>query len=426
MPLSRRKFIQGCCAGIAAMGGARLSNLAFGAPSAGQQDILVSVFLRGAMDGMSLLVPHGEANYFVARPRLAMSTARVLDLNGLLGLHPAAARLFDLAGSGQLGLVCAAGSPDPTRSHFDGQDRMDHGVVGDLKFGGDGWLARHVNRYSASNVFQAVSIADSVAASLDGAYGSISMQEAGDFTLQGDWSQKDDLRRALRAMYGGDAAYGPTALDTLDAADLIEYADPGNYTPPQGVVYPGGELSDALESLAQLIRLDMGLMAATVDYGGWDTHESQADSNPTTGYFANQVRQLSDSLFAFWSDLATSNKKVTVVVMSEFGRRLKENNNRGTDHGHGGVMLVLSGSLKRGGIFGHWPGLDTDQLFEDVDLRVTTDYRSVLSEILLARTATSDLSAIFPDFGFSSPVGLFDLPMSAVSPGIARAFMKLK
>jgi uncharacterized protein (DUF1501 family) len=423
MPFSRRKFIQGCCAGIIAMQGSRLGNLAFGAAPGATQDIVVTIFLRGAMDGMSLLVPHGEPNYKVARPRLGMSTAQVLDLNGLLGLHPSAAHMMELVQAGHLGLVCACGSPDPTRSHFDAQDYMEHGTPGRKHYMGGGWLARHTNLYAASNIFQAISLNNSVPASLEGSNGAISLDNPGDYTVQGDWDQRDDLRRALRTMYGSDAAFGPTALNTLNATDLIEYADPGNYVAANGAVYPNGGFGDTLESLAQLIRLDMGLMAATIDLGGWDTHESQADGgNASTGYFANQVAQLSDGLFALWTDLADWHGKLTVVVMSEFGRRLKENNNRGTDHGHGNVMLVLSADLARGGLFGRWPGLDPEDLFEGVDLKVTTDYRTVLSEVLLGRTQTKDIGAIFPGFRLENPTGLFGLKNS-VSPEALRGFM---
>lgn len=409
MKVQRRRFLQGCCAGILAMDHATVGNLVFGQPGGGPSgDILISIFLRGGMDALSLLVPHGDPDYHIARARLAMDTSDVLDINGLLGLHPSAVKLKELLDSRHLGIVMACGSTDPTRSHFDAQDYMERGKPGDSYFLGGGWLARHLAMFPSDAIFQGVSLGSTVAVSLEGFSDALAMDDPGDFTLRGSGSQEDDIRRALRQMYQADPVLGTVGQRTLDAADIVEAADPGNYVPGHGVTYPNSEMANAMAAVAQMIRLDLGLQAATVDIGGWDTHESQADwGSPASGYFAGQIEDLSDALYAFWNDLSDFHGRITLVVASEFGRRLKENDNRGTDHGHAGVMLVLSANLIGNGLYGSWPGLSSGQLFEGVDLQVTTDFRTPLTEILVDRCQSPNIGAIFPGFTDPTRLGLF-------------------
>jgi uncharacterized protein (DUF1501 family) len=199
---------------------------------------------------------------------------------------------------------------------------------------------------------------------------------------------------------------------------MIDFLNPGSYTPPPGIIYPDNSLGNSFRSLAQMIRMDIGLQGATVDFGGWDTHESQTSwNNPTTGPFADLVGTLSATLSAFWNDLSAYRSRLTVVVMSEFGRRLRENDNRGTDHGHGGVMMVLADSIREKKVYGTWPGLATDQLFENVDVAVTTDYRTVLTEVLAARLALPDAPGLFPGFVYTGPTGML-LP-ATVGAGVS-------
>ena len=427
MPVSRRKFLQGCCAGIVALNGAQLGGLVFGQNALDEpRDIIISLFLRGGMDALSLLAPHSDANYHVARNRLALDSNQVIDLDGQFGLHPAAQLLKDLVDQNHLALVMACGSTHPTRSHFEAQDAIERGKPGDRFFTGGGWLARHLAFFPSEAIFRAVSRDSSVDISLEGLPGALAISGPGDFSLNGHWNQIDDTRRALREMYEADPDLGLIARNTLDAVDIVDHADPGQYVPGHGVVYPENDLAEALASIAQLIRLDLGLQAATVNFGGWDTHEDQTNyNNPTTGYFAGRITTLSEAFNAFWSDLADYHGRLTLVMMTEFGRRLRENANLGTDHGYAGLMAVMSSNLTRGGLFGTWPGLAEEQLFERVDLMVTTDFRTVLGEVLTARAGNQNLAQVFPDFTYPGPLGLF-AQQSSIQPKTLEAFLKNK
>lgn len=410
MKMRRRTFLQGCCSGIAALAGTRLGNLSFG-QNPGQRDVIISVFLRGGLDALSLLAPFDDSEYHAARPDLGLAGANVFDLDGYFGLNIAAERLRDLYNAGHLALIPACGFPDSNRSHFEAQDIMDRGVTGYAAQGGDGWLARHLAPAAPmESVFRAVSLGSSLSTSLEGYNGGLSMNSAGDFTLNTHWNHVDDARVALRQMYAGDPRLSGLAERTLDAMDIVDSNPPGNYTPGNNVTYPNTNFSNALRSLAQIIRMQVGLEAATVDLGGWDTHENQASgSNPAEGYFANLVREMSEGLHAFWSDLQDQHGRLTIVIMSEFGRRVRENNSRGTDHGHGGLMGVISANVREKKIYGTWPGLAQGQLFESVDVQMTTDFRTVIAEVLRARRGVSptEIAALFPDFSFGAPVGFF-------------------
>jgi uncharacterized protein (DUF1501 family) len=211
-------------------------------------------------------------------------------------------------------------------------------------------------------------------------------------------------------MYAADPRLSSVALRTLDAVDMIDSSPPGDYVPGNSAIYPDTEFAETMKSVAQMIRMDLGLEAATVDLGGWDTHENQAyGGSPDQGYFANLVKELADGMHAFWSDLLEWHGRLTVVVMSEFGRRVRENHNLGTDHGHGGLMMVLSSNVRERKVYGTWPGLAQNQLFESVDVAATTDFRSVIGEILRARRGVTPttLAELFPGYNFGSPVGFF-------------------
>jgi uncharacterized protein (DUF1501 family) len=413
--MQRRSFLKGCCVGIAAFQSTHLSNLVFASPTAAApaagRDVVLSIFLRGGIDGLSLLVPHSDANYHQARPRLGLATNQVLDINGQFGFHPSAAGLKELMDNNDLAVVCAAGSTDPTRSHFEAQDYMERGKPGDGSYNGGGWLARYLSGLGPSGkIFTGLSLGSSVSVALEGYGDALALSDAEDFTLSGTGDHRDDLRRSLRTMYAADPHLGGVVRRTLDAGDIIDRADPGDYVPTAGVTYPDTDFARSLANLAQIIKLDLGLQAATIDTGGWDTHESQADGNRVGGNFANLVTTLSAGLHAFWRDMANYHQRLSVVVMSEFGRRLRENDNRGTDHGHGNIMMVLSGNVLDGKVYGQWPGLANDQLFENNDLQVTTDFRTVLAELMQARLGVSDLSPLFPGFTYPGRLGIFAPP----------------
>ncbi len=409
---NRRTFLKGCCAGIAALCGSRITNLSFAQGPANGRDILISVFLRGGMDGLNFLVPYEDPDYYYHRYDLALGSEHVLDVDGFFGLHPSAAPLKELYDQGHLALIHACGLPFSNRSHFDAQDIIERGQGENGRSNQEGWLARHLNWVPIQSMFDGVSFGSSVAASLDSFSSAVSLSRLRDFSLHGDWAQLDDIRRSLRSMYQHDPSLSDVALSTLDVSDLLESQPTDEYVPIEGVEYPNGGFGRSLTSLAQLIKLELGLQVATIDLGGWDTHQGQNYNDPTQGHFASLVNELSLGLNNFWNDMVDYHGRITVVAMSEFGRRARENNNSGTDHGHGGVMMVLSSDITQKKVWGTWPGLASELLFERVDLDVTTDYRTVLSEILLTRMKQQNLHSIFPGFSFQQPLGIFGVETS--------------
>lgn len=416
--ISRRGFLVGCSAAIAGMAGARLTHVAFGSPEEEpNQEVLVVVFLRGGMDGMSLVAPiagDDRGYYEAARERLALPTTgdnKALDLNGLLGLHPSAAPFHELYQAGKAAVVHAAGLTSDTRSHFDAMQFMELGTP-NSKSSATGWLTRHLA--TAGNLPQqiiapAIAASGSAPTSLQGSTEAIAMAKPKDFNFNGHWFYRNWQRMALRNMYNGSTWLHSAGTQTLDAIDVIEYADPSNYSAENGAVYPGNSFGTSLQTVAQMIKLQLGMRIATIDLGGWDTHEYQGDAG--TGYFSNQITSLTQGLHALMTDLSNSegtdhSSRLTIVVMSEFGRSFKENASRGTDHGHGNVMLVVGGGVNGGQVFGQWPGLHTDQLYDRRDLAITTDYRRVLSEILIRKLGNPNLGTIFPGYTGYDPLGI--------------------
>jgi len=417
MTFSRRNFMVGCSAAIAALAGGRLTNLAFGSPDdEPNQEILLSVFLRGGMDGLNLVTPiegpdrgyYEEARSQIKVPAADLATRR---LNDLLGLHPGAAPFYELYQAGKLAVIHAAGLTSDTRSHFDAMNFIELGTPG-IKATTTGWLTRHLQ--SADNlpaeILMPAMAANSLApTSLRGSSEAVAMSSPGSFGIAGNWYHDEFQRMALREIYTGSSwlhQYGSLALNAID---IIESANPGSYTPANGAAYPGGSFGDNLKTVAQMVKLQLGLRVATVDLGGWDTHENQGTG--TGGYFAGQIGQLAQGLHALYADLDGAGgdnytSRLTVVVQSEFGRRLRENGNRGTDHGHGNVMFVLGGNVNGGKVYGTWPGLHSDQLYDRADLAVTTDYRRVLSEILIRRLGNPKLGTVFPGYAGYAPLGI--------------------
>jgi uncharacterized protein (DUF1501 family) len=413
---SRRDFLADGARELCALGGAALltTGLAKLAFASGEQDeILVVLFLRGACDGLNFAPPLGgsdRALYEAARPNLKVPVKgdkAALDLDGKLGLHPAAKPLHELFKSGKLALAHAAGMTSDTRSHFDAQAFMELGTP-DVKTTTSGWLTRHLlslnSAPAAPSFLTAVSLGTLTPNSLL-AYPEVAVINALDgFNIAGPKAYQNAQRETLRrlcAVGGWAERYG---RETLDAIDAFEFAQPGAYK-PAGRDYPKADIGNRLRTLAQLIKMDLGLTVATIDMGGWDTHKYQGDNGE--GYFSNLVGQLSQALAAFHEDMSAGTpRKVTVVVMSEFGRRLKENASRGTDHGHGGVMMVLGEKIAGGKVYGRWPGLDNENLYERADLAVTVDYRQVLGEVLVKRLGNPKLDAIFPAYTDYKPLDI--------------------
>ena len=437
MSTTRRGFITGCSAAVAAYAGTSFNTLAFGDPGDENQEILVSVFLRGGLDGLNLVpVIDGvdRGFYEAARPQLAVpltGTNAALPLTSLHGFHPAMnswpagdpvppATFYELFQDNKVSVVLAAGMHEDNRSHFDSMGFMELGTPGTLSTG-TGWLTRHLltDPHLPSEVMMpSLAVGNLQQDSLRGSLETINMSDPDSFSLNvGPWSWRNAQRSALRNIYSGGATWlHQSGLETLDAVDIIELngAD-GDYTPANGAVYPNTSLGRHFETIAAMAKLDMGLRVATVDYGGWDTHNGQGEDGG--GYFFFHLEQLATALAAFYKDMDGSGansyaQRLTVVVMSEFGRRLRENDDRGTDHGHGGVMLVLSGNAI-GGVHGNWPGLSNQQLFDGADLEVTTDYRRVLSEILIRRMGNNEIGQIFPGYSGYRPMNIIngvDLP----------------
>jgi uncharacterized protein (DUF1501 family) len=414
---TRRGFMVGCSAAIASFTGG-LSFTAFSSMAAEpNQEITIVVFLRGGMDGLNLVPPISgpDRGYYEAkRDRIAVPTAganAALPLNDLLGLHPAAAPLFDLYQSKHLAVVHAAGLTSDTRSHFDAMQYMELGTPGS-KAGTTGWLTRHLltaNNLPSEVIMPAVATGNLQPTSLLGSRESIGMTTPNDFQFNGHWRYGDWQRDSLRTMYAGSSWLHQAGVQTLDAVDVVERAAPGTYTPGNGAVYPTGTFGNSLQTLAQIIKMQLGLRVATVDLGGWDTHEYQGENG--AGYFANLVGQLATGLAAFYTDMSNDggvdhNKRITLVVMSEFGRSFEDNASGGTDHGHGNVMLVLGGAVNGGVVHGDWPGLAPSQLYDGRDLAITTDYRRVLSELLIRRLGNPNLGTIFPGYTGYAPIGV--------------------
>ncbi len=431
--VTRRDFLVGCSTAIAAMAGGRLGMAAFSDPTtATNEEVLVVVFLRGGMDGLNLVPPIGGPDrefYEVARPTLKVPTtgnaaARELGQLGTvqLGLNSLAAPLYELYQERKLAIIHAVGLRHETRSHFDAMEFMELGTPG-AKGSNTGWLTRHLQ--SAPNlpdtiITPAMMAGNATPTSLLSSTEALAISGPDSFTFSGNWRYVDLQRMMLRRMYNGDSFLHRAGTQTLNSVDIIESTLPrdndGRYTyaPANGAQYPDGSFSRNMQTVAQMIKLDLGLRVATVDLGGWDTHENQGsgDSTSTNAPFPARIDELARTLFAFYTDLSGAGsanymRRVTVVVMSEFGRRLKENGNRGTDHGHGNVMLVLGGGVN-GGLYGNWPGLDKAQrqLFQDEDLAITTDYRQVLSEILIRRMGNPNIATIFPGYSGYVPLGV--------------------
>jgi len=386
-----------------------LTRAAFGAADPGiRNKRLVVIFQRGAADGLNIVVPHGEANYYAMRPTINIPKKSVLDLDGFFGLHPAMASFQPLWQQKHLAIVHAAGSPDPTRSHFDAQDYMESGTPG-LKVTDDGWLNRALQDLpggtgSDKSAFRAIALGPSLPRILSGKEPAVAVDNVKDFSVGGKNPAAAPMSNTFEAMYDHsiDTVLHGTGQETFDAVKTLKASDPAHYTPAANANYPKGRFGDSLKQLAQLIKANLGVQVAFADIGGWDHHVNEGNTN---GQIANVLGDFSQSIAAFWNDLGDLGEDTVVVTMSEFGRTARENGNRGTDHGHANVMFVLGGPVKGGKIYGRWPGLDQSQLYEGRDLAVTTDFRMVLSEVVSKYLGNKDLRTVFP--GFEGQPGQF-------------------
>jgi len=390
---TRRSFLKGGALACVALGAAPrfLVRTALAQERAGKPKVLIAIFQRGAVDGLSMVVPHGDPDYYasrgniaIARPASGVADATV-DLDRFFGLHPSLAPLKPLWDDRRLAIVHACGSPDTTRSHFDAQDYMESGTPG-VKSTADGWLARGLAAMpprEPASPFRAVSLGAALPRVLRGDVGAVAMNSVADFDVRETAQQMaagGGARQGFESLYEQgvrDLLYG-TGRETFEAVKMLKAAAPQRLPPANGAVYPRGRFGDSLRQIAQLIRADVGLEVAFADVGGWDTHAGQGNER---GQLATRLREFGEGLGALHRDLGPRMSDVVVLTMSEFGRTVRENGNRGTDHGHATAMLVLGGAVKGGRVYGRWPGLRREQLYEGRDLAVTTDFRALFTEV---------------------------------------------
>jgi uncharacterized protein (DUF1501 family) len=347
-------------------------------------DILLCVFLRGGADGLNIIVPHGENAYYKARPILNMArpddkgapaSRRSLDLDGFFGLNPIMKPLLPIFQSGGILAVHATGSPDPTRSHFDAMDYMERGTPGNNSLS-TGWIGRHLSSLDTGNntPLRAIGWGNSLQQSLRGTINATAIKSIVDYHLAGRQEAADKYLKSLNALYAADGAELEAYSDQTNAVlNLVSKINVAAYEPAHGAVY------------------DVGLEVSAIDLGGWDTHHGQAPD------LERNLTSLSNGLASFHTDMGDMMGKITVVVMSEFGRRVEENASGGTDHGHGNMMLVMSPNLIKKPVYTNWPGLQKEQLF-DGDVAVTTDYRDILAEVVANRLNNPALGDVFPNF----------------------------
>jgi len=375
-----------------------------------RQKVLIAIFQRGAVDGLNMVVPFGDKGYYEARPTIAipMPSTRTedcaLDLNGFFGLHPRMASLTPFFKDGSLAIVHASGSHDETRSHFDAQDYMESGTPG-VKSTRDGWLNRylHNKEHDSASPFRAVALSPQLPRSLQGSSPALAINAIAQFGIRAG-RETDAMSSTFESEYAAaaDSLLHPAGKDAFEAVKMLKQTNPSSYSPANGAEYPRSGFGDALRQIAQLIKSDLGLEVAFTELGNWDHHVNEGS---TTGQIANRLDDFSNGIAAFARDMGDGMADVVLVTMSEFGRAVQENGNRGTDHGHGNAMLILGGPVKGGKVYGKWPGLQKEQRWEGRDLAITTDFRDVFTEIVTDHLGARDISNIFPGYAYKQKVG---------------------
>jgi uncharacterized protein (DUF1501 family) len=405
MTITRRLFLkQG---GIAMLGYSALPAFlqrAVAGTAMPNRKILVVLFQRGAMDGLNAVIPFTEPNYYRLRPTIAIpqpargNAQTAIDLDGRFALHPNLAPLEPLFRRGELAIVHASGSPDNTRSHFDAQDYMESGTPG-VKSTEDGWLNRHLQGMpeQSASPFRGVALGANLPRALKGAAPAVALSDLRQFQVL---APSPVVEGGFEAIYAQtvDQALRGTGTETFEAIEMLRKANPQRYQPENGAQYPRNRFGQSLLQVAQLIKANIGLEVAFLDSGGWDHHTNEGN---VQGQLANLLRDLAAGLEAFRRDLGDRMADVTLVTMSEFGRTVHENGNRGTDHGHANCMFVLGGGVAGGKVYGRWPGLEREQLYEGRDLEVTTDFRVVVGELIARHLGNKDLQKVFPGFPLS-------------------------
>lgn len=430
--MQRRVFVKSGALALVTMGlsPSFLRRTAFGMelPPSRRGKILICLFQRGAADGLNVVVPHADPAYYGMRPTIAVprpgigataaAQAAAIDLDGFFGLHPSLAPFKPLYDRKLLAIIHAVGSPSTTRSHFDAQDYMESGTPDD-KTTTDGWLNRYLAvqgtcdecKVQASSrdpgaadratPFRAVALAPQTPRILEGPAPTVAMNSLDEFSVRATGTQAERLEALYRT--GSADIVHATGSETFDAVKMLRAANPQQYQPANGADYPKSQFGQRLKQIAQLIKADVGLEIAFADVGGWDTHVNQGGA---TGQLAQRLDDFARSIGAVVADLGDRMGDVTILTMSEFGRMVRENGNGGTDHGHAGAMFVIGGDVHGGKVFGRWPGLQPEQLYEGRDLALTTDFRAVFSEVAARHLGARRLDAIFPGYRPGQPLGL--------------------
>jgi len=404
MRISRRSFLKSTGLGFLALGlPPPFLVRAAGARQSASNKSLVVVFQRGAMDGLNVVIPFKDPNYHRLRPSIAISepgsgATCAIDLDGFYALHPALAPLKSFYDKGQLAIVHAAGSPDNTRSHFDAQDYMEIGTPG-IKTTPDGWLNRCLAEKKTSPApFRGVALTAQLPRILAGAAPALTLSSLDEFR-----PRNQALGDALQKLYANSSdPLFRTGGENLFAA-MNELRRIESKIPASTERYPAGRFGAGLSQIARLIKADVGLEIGFSEIGGWDTH---ANEGGATGQLANRLRELAEGIAAFCRDLGDRMDDVLLLTMSEFGRTARENGNRGTDHGHANVMFAMGGRVRGGKVYGQWPGLAPEVLYEGRDLALTTDFRTVCGEVVTRHLSERDMSKVFPGFRPSAPIGL--------------------
>jgi uncharacterized protein (DUF1501 family) len=421
--MQRRAFVKSGALALVTLGLSprflRRTALGMELPGAAKGRTLICLFQRGAADALNVVVPHGDASYYALRPRIAIprpstrlgDAQAAIDLDGFFGLHPALQPLKPLWDRGLLAPIHAVGSPSTTRSHFDAQDYMESGTP-DVKSTPDGWL----NRYLATkgtceecatrgavrpSPFQAVAMTDQTPRILEGAAPAVAMSNLDAFTVRAGGSSAEQIEALYRT--GSSDVVHASGSEMFEAVKMLRSANPQRYQPENGANYPRSQFGQRLREIAQLIKANVGMEIAFADVGGWDTHVNQGGA---TGQLAARLGDFSQSIAALVTDLGDRMGNVVILTMSEFGRMARENGTGGTDHGHAGAMFAIGGSIKGGKVHGKWPGLAPEHLYEGRDLALTTDFRSVFSDVASKHLGAAKLESIFPGYSSRGSFGL--------------------
>ncbi len=372
-------------------------------PANGRRKTLIAIFQRGAVDGLNMVVPHGERDYYSLRPTLAVPQPKAgnadaaLDLDKFFGLHPSLVSLKPLWDAKRLAIVDAVGSPDNTRSHFDAQDYMESATPG-VKSTRDGWLNRYLQNSPATNAspFRAVSMTQNMPRTMQGRAPAVAINSLSDFTIRAGTSSAS-VQGGFESIYddGANDVLKGTGKETFEAVNYLKQVNPTQYKAENGAQYPRTAFGNSLLQISQLIKSDVGLEVAFTEMGGWDTHSNQGNSR---GQLANLLAQFGAGLNALATDLGKRMDDVVILTMSEFGRTVRENGTRGTDHGHANAMFLIGNSVRGGKVYGEWPGLSNGKLYEGRDLAMTTDFRDVFAEVAVKHLGSSNLQKVFPGY----------------------------